>query len=186
MSHVDDRLVAPVIERFGRPAVWASERELDDHGRRMVEQSTGHDRFHDVTFFVLRRDETVVIRKPWFPPGAWRAPSGGIDPGETFAAGTAREAMEETGLEIELTGYPLVAQATFTWPGASVRWTTHVVTATASTEALQPVDVVEIAEARWMALDELVGAVAGVLRGSGSPLFAYRAELHDRVVERIR
>lgn len=36
--------------------------------------------------------------------GAWEWPGGKNDPGETFDATARREAKEETGLEIELTG----------------------------------------------------------------------------------
>ena len=36
--------------------------------------------------------------------GKWNLPAGHLDPGETMADGAKREAKEETGCEVELTG----------------------------------------------------------------------------------
>ena len=107
---------------------------------------------HDVTFAVERDGLLAVIRKPSFPPGAWRIPSGGIARGETFEEGARREALEETGLDIELTGYPLVARSVFTHRGEQLPWVTHVVTARAGDGDLAPRDREEIEDARWMTL----------------------------------
>jgi ADP-ribose pyrophosphatase YjhB (NUDIX family) len=186
VSHVDEALLRPLVERFGEPQEWDGSREIDDRDRAMILRSNRRARTHDVTFVILDRDELVVIRKPSFPPNAWRAPSGGIAPGESFEQGTRREALEETGLDIDLTGYPLVARSIFTHGGERLPWVSHVVTARASTRALAPRDRREIAGCRWMTMDELTGPVAEVLRRARGELFTYRAELHDRVAAAIR
>lgn len=182
MTHVDELLLAPVVARFGRPERWDGSREINAQNAATIARSSARRRAHDVTFVIQSGDgRVVIVRKPQFPAGAWRIPSGGIDRGESFETGTLREALEETGLEIELTGYPLVAESRFTHAGAVIPWTSHVVTARAGSEALAPRDVVEIEDARWAPMDELLGPVANVLRASGSPLFLYRADLHDRI-----
>jgi ADP-ribose pyrophosphatase YjhB (NUDIX family) len=186
VTHVDDELLAPLIARFGRPAEWDGSREITERDSRMILRSNERERTHDVTFVITEGDEVVVIRKPFFPPGAWRAPSGGVARGESFEEGTLREALEETGLAIELTGYPLVCRSVFTHGGANLPWTSHVVTATSRSRALAPRDTEEIAACRWMAVDELLGPVARVLRSQGGELFSYRADLHERVFEQIR
>jgi len=184
VTHVDERLLAPVIARFGAPAEWDASREVGERERDSIARSGRSQRQHDVTFAVEREGMLAVIRKPQFPAGAWRIPSGGIDRGETFDEGAQREALEETGLEIELTGYPLVARSVFTHRGERLPWVTHVVTArTTSGGELAPRDREEIEDARWMGWDELTGPVAKTLRGSGGALFAYRAELHERLVQ---
>jgi ADP-ribose pyrophosphatase YjhB (NUDIX family) len=183
VTYVDERLLAPVIARFGTPAEWDASREIGERERDNVARSARSKRQHDVTSAVERDGMLAVIRKPLFPPGAWRIPSGGIAPGETFEEGARREALEETGLEIALTGYPLVARSVFTHRGEQLPWVTHVVTATAAQADLVPRDREEIDDARWMSWSELTGPVAGVLRGSGGALFAYRAELHDRLAD---
>jgi ADP-ribose pyrophosphatase YjhB (NUDIX family) len=185
VSHVTAELLAPVIHRFGEPEVWDGSRELTERDAATILRSTAKDRLHDVTFVILDGDELVVIRKPSFPEGAWRAPSGGIALGESFTAGTLREAHEETGLAIELTSYPLVARSTFTHRGRPIPWTTHVVTARSGSRDLAPIDTGEIAGCMWMRLQQLVGPVARVLRESGSALFAYRADLHDEIARAV-
>ena len=182
MTHVTAEVLRPLVDRFGPPAEWDGSRPITARDVSTIGPSIERGRRHDVTFAILAAGGLVVaIRKPQFPPGAWRIPSGGIQPGESLEAGTAREALEETGLEIELTGYPLVARSEFTHAGGVEAWTTHVVTARVRGGALAPRDPVEIDAARWMALAELTGPVAAVLRGTGGGLFAYRADLHDRI-----
>jgi ADP-ribose pyrophosphatase YjhB (NUDIX family) len=182
VTHVTEDVVAPLVERFGPPVEWDGSREITARDAATILRSTRRGRRHDVTFAILdAAGATVVIRKPWFAEGAWRIPSGGVHLGEAFADGTAREALEETGLRIELTGYPLVARSVFTHRGHPDPWTTHVVTARAADGELAPRDTEEIAAARWMPMATLTGPVADVLRGTGGGLFAYRADLHDQI-----
>jgi ADP-ribose pyrophosphatase YjhB (NUDIX family) len=183
VSELDPALVREVSRRFGRPAEWRPVVRLTEHDRSVLALG-GPTRRHDVTFTVRDgRGQVAVIRKPSFPPGAWRIPSGGVKPGEPFDAGVAREALEETGLTIELAGYPLVARARFLDPaGEELRWTTYVVLARAlAGTRLEPRDRVEIDDARWMTMAELTGPVAAVLRAGPGGLFRYRADLHDRI-----
>jgi 8-oxo-dGTP pyrophosphatase MutT (NUDIX family) len=184
MTHVDASLLAPIVRRFGHPAEWRPTVHLTEHDAAVM-RLTRSGREHDVTFAVRRADGMLaVIRKPSFPPGAWRVPSGGVARDEAFLDGVRREALEELGIDLELTGYPLVARCRFEYAdGRRQRWTTHVVTArpVPGDAALAPRDAREIAAARWMGMDELTGPVAGVLRAGPGALFRYRAELHDRL-----
>ena len=185
MSHVDDTLLAPIVGRFGRPRSWDGSRELTERDRRTIVHSTEKGRSHDVTFFIVQAGRVVVIRKPFFPPGAWRPPSGGVAAGESLEQGAMREALEETGLETEITGYPLVAESVFTYADQRIPWWSHVVTMRPLTHRIEPHDTREIAAARWATFSELLGPVAAVLRASGSALFDYRADLHQQVAEAL-
>jgi len=53
-------------------------------------------------------------------------------------------------------------------------------------DELAPIDTDEIAEARWVALDELQGPIRKVLLGTGRGLFAYRVALTDATVAALR
>lgn len=42
----------------------------------------------------------LVMRKPFYPEGIWRLPTGGVEVGEGVEEALRRELMEETGLEV--------------------------------------------------------------------------------------
>src|SRR5262245_31135073 len=48
-------------------------------------------------------DGRIVLIHRRNPPAGWALPGGFVDEGETLATAARREAMEETGLEVELT-----------------------------------------------------------------------------------
>lgn len=183
MAHVTAALWQPAEALLGRPAERTWQYPITDAEMRMVVSSTrGQRRLHDVTLFIFNEaGQVALIRKHNYPPGAWRAPGGGIAPGESFIEGARREALEETGLEVDLTRYLLRVFVTFTAGGCSQPWTTHVVTARAREGALATRDAREIAGVRWGTLAELTGPVADVMLRSGRGLFAYRVALHREV-----
>jgi ADP-ribose pyrophosphatase YjhB (NUDIX family) len=176
--HVTDEVLAPVIARYGTPA------ELEWSGEVTEEEfalaTYNPNRRHDVTLFILDRDDRIaLIRKPHFAEGIWRPPGGGVKPGEDFVAGAEREALEETGLHVSLERYLVAASARFTWDGRELPWRTHVVLARTAESELDPQDPEEIAAARWGTLDELAGPLRDRLLATGRALWRYRVALHD-------
>jgi 8-oxo-dGTP diphosphatase len=176
--HVDGAMLAAVRARFGEPRELRWEGEISE-----VEWSIAtHNpvRTHDVTLFILDPSERLaLIRKPHFAAGIWRPPGGGVKPGEDFAAGAAREALEETGLHVELQRYLVDAQARFRSGGRELGWRTHVMLATTEDEELAPGDPDEIAAARWGTAAELAGPLRTALLATGRAFWRYRVALHD-------
>lgn len=85
-------------DRFGEPLVRVA--PLDDVGFDPVGDPG---RFAEVCMVVRRPAGTLLLStKTFYPPGAHRLPTGGIDAGEPILAAVLRETHEETGLTVEL------------------------------------------------------------------------------------
>ena len=176
--HVDEATLAPVRARFGAPAELRWDGEISDFEWAIATHNPA--RTHDVTLFILDPSRRLaLIRKPHFAEDVWRPPGGGIHPGEDFVAGAVREALEETGLRVELRRYLLDAHALFTNAGRDLRWRTHVFLAETEDTEIVTGDPVEIADARWGTLDELAGPLRERLLATGRAFWRYRVALHD-------
>jgi ADP-ribose pyrophosphatase YjhB (NUDIX family) len=182
--HLDDAILGPIRRRYGEPRVFEWAGEVSEPEFRLATYDPG--RLHDVTLFILNGDRLALIRKPQFGAGIWRPPGGGVKPGEDFVEAVRREALEETGADVELERYLVVAEATFTHAERAIEWRTHVLSARTETEELAPQDTVEIAAARWGTLDELAGELRERLLASGRAFWRYRAALHDECLAALR
>jgi ADP-ribose pyrophosphatase YjhB (NUDIX family) len=183
--HIDEAVLEPLRERYGMPVLlpWAG--EISD-----VEWSIAtHNptRTHDVTLFILdAAGRIALIRKPHFAEDVWRPPGGGIKEDEDFVAGAVREALEETGLDVELRRYLVASEATFWNSGRELAWRTHVFLADTEGEELAPNDPEEIAAARWGTLEELAGPLRERLLATGRAFWRYRVALHDAALQAMR
>lgn len=179
-------LVRQVEVQYGLPGVLTLRHPITSDELRMVHASRKHDRAHDITLFIFDEPRVALIRKHSFPSGVYRAPSGGVDVGESIEAGARREAWEETGLQVELVRYLLRVEATFTCEADEIAWTTHVFSARRTGGELETHDPDEILEVRWGTLDELQGPIRAALLATGRPLLQYRVLLTDAVVGELR
>jgi ADP-ribose pyrophosphatase YjhB (NUDIX family) len=182
--HLTAEVLAPIRARYGEPVRLDWRGEISEHELGLITYNPT--RRHDVTLFVLNGDRLALIRKPHFAEGIWRPPGGGIKPGEGFEEGVWREALEETGLRVELDRYLVLAVPVFLFGGEPVPWQTHVLSATTSDELLAPTDTEEIAEARWGTLDELAGPLRERLLATGRAFWRYRVALHDAALAALK
>ena len=182
--HVTDEVLAPLRARYGEPVElpWAGEITEREHALATYNPN----RLHDVTLFILDpAGRLALIRKPQFSEGIWRPPGGGIKPGEDFAAGAVREAIEETGLHVRLDRYLVATRAIFRHGPEDVPWRTHVFSAHTDDRELAPQDPEEIAGARWGTLDELAGPLRERLLATGHAFWRYRVALHDAALDAL-
>ena len=181
--HVTEAVLAPLRERYGEPAVLKWEGEISGYEHALATYNPK--RTHDVTLFILNGDRLALIRKPQFEPGIWRPPGGGIKAGEEFEDGVRREALEETGLRVELQRYLVAAEARFLYEPHDVRWRTHVFLATTTDDRIEPRDHDEIEAARWGTLRELAGPLRQRLLAANRAFWRYRVALHDAALAQL-
>jgi 8-oxo-dGTP pyrophosphatase MutT (NUDIX family) len=198
--HLTDEILAPIRARYGEPDVLEWEGEISEREHSIATYNPA--RLHDVTLFILNGHDSdargralpgraadqrlALIRKHPFPPDIWRPPGGGVRPGEDFVEAAQREALEETGLHVELERYLVEARARFLYRPAGLDWRTHVFLATTVDEEIAPVDTEEIAEARWGTLEELGGPLRERLLATGRAFWRYRVALHDAALAALR
>ena len=178
--HIGRHIVQELVFTFGEPAVERWDVPMTGAELDAVEHHRALGRAHDVTLVIQDGNRIAVIRKRGYPEGAYRFPSGGIHPEESFVDGAVREALEETGLSVRLEDYLLQVHATFVSEERRAKWTTHVMLARPFEGSLAPRDRAEIEGARWIDWVELTEKVNPLLRDSGLGGLAYRARLHDR------
>jgi ADP-ribose pyrophosphatase YjhB (NUDIX family) len=182
--HIDDVILAPLRSRFGEPKVLEWDGEISDAEWSLATYNPA--RTHDVTLFILDPDRRLaLIRKPHFAAGVWRPPGGGVKPGEDFVAGAVREALEETGLEVDVRRYLVASAASFRNGGRELRWQTHVLLAETPGGELAPNDPAEIDAARWGTLAELAGPLRETLLATGRAFWRYRVALHDAALAQL-
>jgi 8-oxo-dGTP pyrophosphatase MutT (NUDIX family) len=179
--HVDEAVLAPLRARYGEPATLEWKGEISEREHSLATYNP--DRAHDVTLFIFNGEQLALIRKHDFEPGIWRPPGGGVKPGEDFVAGVEREALEETGLRVELQRYLVDATAHFVYVPYDVPWRTHIFLATTGDDVLAPQDTDEIQAARWGTLPELSGPLRERLLATGRAFWRYRVALHDAAAE---
>ena len=135
--YVSAETIANLEKKYGQPEELSFAYEMTGLEFGVVRGSQKHGRAHDATLFIIKEGQIVVIKKPMYPPGAYRAPSGGIAPGEPFEEGALREAYEETGLVVSLQKYILRAKVRFSHGSDAINWTSHVFTASSLGAILQ-------------------------------------------------
>ena len=147
--HLTPAVLRLLEQRYGAPEVATGRMEFDLREFDLVAGCHGRGRQHAVTLMIRDAEgRFAVIRKPGYPPEVFRPPSGGVELGEPVEAGAAREAREETGLEIRLERYLLRTEVEFSRGERVLPWSTHLFLATAIGGTLDPLDRREIAEAR--------------------------------------
>lgn len=185
--YVTAEIIREVEQRYGTPVEIARQYEMTPEQLDIVRLGQKHGRCHDVTLVIVDDERNIVVtRKPSYPHGAFRTPSGGVEVGEAFDDGAIREAKEETGLDIVLEAYLIRANVRFCCGSEVIDWTTHVLQARPTGGILQPIDTKEIVEARKATIAEITGPIREALLATGSPGLRYRAELDGLAVEFVQ
>jgi 8-oxo-dGTP pyrophosphatase MutT (NUDIX family) len=103
------------------------------------------------------RPMLAAIRPQGKPEGLWVLPKGNIDPGESAAETALREVREETGVEARLVEKLGDVKYVYTWDGERIFKIVSFFLLRAGRGRIGEIDEamhVEVAEARWLPLDE--------------------------------
>jgi 8-oxo-dGTP diphosphatase len=107
-----------------------------------------------VGVLICRDAEVLLVRHEKGAHSYWLVPGGGVDAGETMVEAAARELLEETGLDVEVSRLLLVCEAIDPKPGGR-----HIVNAVFSGTVRSGTLVVGVdkalREARWQPVDAL-------------------------------
>ncbi len=171
--------------KYGKPKSLKMSFPLNLEEFTTLKESMRDGRNSDITMFIFKQGKVIVIAKPWYVEGLYRAPSGGWKPDESLEESALREAYEETGVKIKLQKYILRIEVTFSYEGKEVVWTSHIFTAQYVSGELEPIDRREIKKVNLLSLEELA-SLKPVLLKTGSGGLAYRAALTQKVIEEIK
>lgn len=180
MAYVSQKTIELWASRYGGPEIWSHHQPITHTDYEVIAASQKHGRCHDITLYIEAAGQIAVIAKPFYPPELYRAPSGGLAPKESLENGARREAIEETGLNIELECYLLRSDVVFQCVLGEIQWYSHVFTASTPDRTMAPTDRHEIREARWADPSEF--ALFGeIMRRSDKGGLWYRAALHEQI-----
>lgn len=177
-------MLQKIENKYGRPPELVMSFRMNPSEFEMLKASMSDGRNSDVTLFIFKHDKVIVIAKPWYPDGLYRAPSGGIKPDEDMELSAKREAYEETGVEIQLEKYLLRIDVTFTCEESSESWTSHVFSAKYLSGEPHPIDTREINKVALLSLEELSALKSRLLEQDSGGLH-YRAALTEAAIKEL-
>ena len=178
--YVTEEMITAAAARYGEPARATFTIPIEPSEYRRIRASQKYGRQHDFTLYIIKDSRVVVTAKHSYPPGLYRAPSGGLHPGEHLYAGIRREAMEETGCEIELESFLLRTNTTFKSEIGLIRWSSYVFQAAFVRGEFNFTDHKEIREVGLATLEDF-HTFSAIMRKSSIGGLHYRAALHEAV-----
>jgi 8-oxo-dGTP pyrophosphatase MutT (NUDIX family) len=178
-------MIAGMEAKYGTPYLRRFDFDVTGREFKRIRSSQKNGRNHDVTLYVRKGDKLIVIAKHIYPPGLYRSPSGGLNPGESFEDGIAREVAEELGCEITVDRFLLKTEVEFRHDGDTIFWRSFVFLADYAGGNFNFTDhdeIREIAEVSWSEFDKFNRMKRATEIGG----LHYRAALHETVVELLK
>lgn len=164
--------------KFGKPQVFTFSADFLNFECDLVKRSAAKGRNHDITCFIRKDGQYVVIQKHQYAQtGIYRAPSGGTYPGEDLEDAAEREMYEETGLQVDLKKFVMDVRLEVRCPDETIPWRSLVFLAEAVDGDLHIIDDYEIYNVRLMSREEMLGSVDALMVESGWGGFEYRSFL---------
>ncbi|MFH2037336.1 MAG: NUDIX hydrolase [Candidatus Zixiibacteriota bacterium] len=180
--YITPEMIDHIAVQYGRPKQISMTAPVKNSEFEFIKTTQRNKRAHDVTFYIFNGDKLVVNAKHSYPEGLFRAPSGGLKPGEDFESGIKREAYEETGVKIELEKFLLIIDVNFTTGDRDLKWTSYIFKGRYLSGELKVIDTREIREVRYADLSEFE-KFKGIIKTLDWGGLSYRARLHNEVLK---
>ena len=180
--------LAPQVPRmekeYGRPDELSYLQKVTADEYERIARSMRDGRSHDITLYIRKDSGYIFIAKPFYPPGLFRAPSGGVKPDEDYEEGARREGLEETGTDIRLVNYIMRIKVRFEKSPDNIQWTSHIFMADYIKGKIEPLDKREIKEARLIFEHQIPGFIEK-MKATGIGGLNYRAFLTTEMNKRL-
>lgn len=162
-SHYDLEALRPLS--LFQPEVRVLQVTLEAEPVQLGRVGRGRGREAEVLLALSRAGEVLLVRRTQYPPGVFRLPTGGIEPGEAPAAAACREAYEETGYRISAPRLLGIVDYAMCWPGAGCAPFVSYIFVAAVPAGQEPysANAGEVAAYRWLPVTAL-GELAAQLR----------------------
>lgn len=180
--YMNFRKIQEAADRLGYPPVVNMTAPVDRREWDFIRLTQSYGRAHDVTLFIFKGSDLLVIAKHNYPKGLYRPPSGAAKPGESLIDGGTREAYEETGCKVEFDRYLLQINVRFTSGGHVIPWKSHVFVGHYVSGEIKPIDTREIREVRLASLTDFEKYKKIIKTKTASGGLNYRVRLHDEVL----
>jgi ADP-ribose pyrophosphatase YjhB (NUDIX family) len=177
---VTDDQISAMVQQYGVPeertfGIAVTEKEFN-----RIKSSQTDGRNHDVTAYIQKDDQVIVIAKHIYPPDLYRAPSGGLKPGEDFHDGLFREVREETGCEITIDRFVMRTAVSFIHGNEMIYWRSFIFLCSYVSGDFQFTDKDEIREVRLAGWDEF-DEFGRIMRQTDLGGLHYRAVMHEEL-----
>lgn len=185
-DRIDETEIATLAAQYGEPIRWS---RILDVSKETFEAREGKnaERRGEIVLAMPRPGGRVLLHtKDFYPAGAFRLPTGGIDIGEPVVEAALREIGEETGLAARLERLFGVVEYEFRHAGESMPFVSYVFLTGETREKPHVTDaserITEFREVEWQAL---LGIAEGLERlpGEWNDWGRFRAIPHRLVLE---
>jgi len=185
----DARGVDAAIGRFGEPIRRAYSYQVSAD-RWHYWESVCRKRAGEVVLLLRRPNARYVVHsKSFYPQGVYRLLSGGIKPGEDLVAAVTREALEETGLRVNVSRFLAIVDHCFLWHNKSLCFVSYLFLLSEQEGVLRSGDPGEsITDFREVSLDGLqqIAKQLEALPPDWRDWGLFRASMHRLAVDLLR
>lgn len=182
---IDETEIAELAARYGQPLRWARTLDVSKNQTRVPFRN----RSAEIVLTIPRPNHRVLLHtKDFYPPNAYRLPTGGVEDSERISDAARREIGEETGLPIDLARFFGIIEYEFIERAGRTQFVSYVWLTERADTVPHTLDasehISEFREVDWSALENIAQALER-LPGDWGDWGRFRAIPHRLVLKAI-